>query len=738
LPRRGFLDNTNNFGINNSVNLWNITKTGGKNIIGDAYLGGNVWAYPNGTGFSQTCADSNSDEICDSPYVLDANNIDYLPLSMNFTLDTTPPVSITGLTLVSNGTTWLNWSWTNPSDRDFAYVAIWINNAWHNTTSNTTHFFNTSCVLTPGTVYTIATHTVDSSGNINQTWINQTARTALSRIITVDASGGANYTKIQDAIDNASAGDTILVYSGTYYENVDVNKQLVLRGIDNGGGKPVIDAQGSGSAITLSAGMSTLEGFTTMNATRFAGIFVNSNSNIIRNNNASSNVYGIHLYYFSNNNTLSNNNVSNNSNGILLYQSSNNMLSGNNASNNSNGIYVYFSINNSLNDNIANSNTVDGILIEKSNNNLLNNNTANLNENDIVLMDRSNNNVLNNNTANLNKNYQPGIYLYNSSDNVLTNNTVFKNGDGIYLFWFSNNNKIIGNNASNNYRGIYIYNSDNNILSDNTAIYDDWGVYLTSSSSNILNNNRASNNKYGLSLYLYSNNNIISGNIASDNEGGISIDTGNNNTLKDCIVSNNTFFGVYLSSSNNNIYNNYFNNTNNFLFGGENNNNDWNITKTSGTNIVDGSYLGGNVWTYPNGTGFSQTCADSNSDGICDSSYTLDSNNIDYLPLAYTQPTNATQTTDPLVSGYNLIALSIIPVPTIYASNLLYTTTGGIPGVIKVMRWNPNAQQWEGYEYIVANGIYLGNNFALEVNNGYFIKGNASTAGQTYTFKGRR
>jgi hypothetical protein len=98
----------------------------------------------------------------------------------------------------------------------------------------------------------------------------------------------------------------------------------------------------------------------------------------------------------------------------------------------------------------------------------------------------------------------------------------------------------------------------------------------------------------------------------------------------------------------------------------------------------------------------------------------------------------ATQTTEPLVSGYNLITLGIIPVPTIYAKNLLYTTTGGIPGVTKVMRWNPNAQQWEGYEYIVANGIYLGNNFALEVNHGYFIKGNASTVGQTYTFRGRR
>ncbi len=96
------------------------------------------------------------------------------------------------------------------------------------------------------------------------------------------------------------------------------------------------------------------------------------------------------------------------------------------------------------------------------------------------------------------------------------------------------------------------------------------------------------------------------------------------------------------------------------------------------------------------------------------------------------------QTTEPLVSGYNLIPLSLMPDPPIYASNLLYTATGGIPGVTKVVRWNPNTQQWEGYEYIVADGIYLGNNFALEENKAYFIKGDASTAGQTYTFVGRR
>jgi len=49
------------------------------NIVNGPYLGGNYWANPNGTGFSQTHPDR-GDGFCTEPYVLDANNTDYLPL----------------------------------------------------------------------------------------------------------------------------------------------------------------------------------------------------------------------------------------------------------------------------------------------------------------------------------------------------------------------------------------------------------------------------------------------------------------------------------------------------------------------------------------------------------------------------------------------------------------------------------------------------------------------------------
>jgi len=46
----------------------------------------------------------------------------------------------------------------------------------------------------------------------------------------VGGNGPNNYTKIQDAIDDASDGDTIFVYSGIYHESIFVNKSIDIVG----------------------------------------------------------------------------------------------------------------------------------------------------------------------------------------------------------------------------------------------------------------------------------------------------------------------------------------------------------------------------------------------------------------------------------------------------------------------------------------------------------------------------
>ena len=50
----------------------------------------------------------------------------------------------------------------------------------------------------------------------------------------VGGTGPNNYTKIQDAIDNASDGDTVFVYddSSPYFESIIINKKISLIGKD--------------------------------------------------------------------------------------------------------------------------------------------------------------------------------------------------------------------------------------------------------------------------------------------------------------------------------------------------------------------------------------------------------------------------------------------------------------------------------------------------------------------------
>ena len=50
-----------------------------------------------------------------------------------------------------------------------------------------------------------------------------------SNTITVKQSGTGNYTTIQEAINNANIGDTVLVYPGNYIEIIDfTGKDLVV------------------------------------------------------------------------------------------------------------------------------------------------------------------------------------------------------------------------------------------------------------------------------------------------------------------------------------------------------------------------------------------------------------------------------------------------------------------------------------------------------------------------------
>jgi len=263
----------------------------------------------------------------------------------------------------------------------------------------------------------------------------------------------ASSTPIQDAVNNATSGDTICVKDGNYHENVDVNKTLTIQS-ENGTANCVVTATNPDDHVfNVTADWVNITGFTVENATGYprAGIYLGEVSHCnICSNNATNNRFGIYLD-LSSNNTLTNNTASNNVYGIHLYSSSNSTLTSNTASNNDYGIRLYSSSNNTFTDNTANSNNDSGIYLGLSSNNTLSNNTASNNYVGIWLGSSSNNNTLSNNTA---SNNDVGIYLYSSSNNnTLSNNTCSNNNVGIYLDSSSSN--TIYNNYFDNTNNAY-------------------------------------------------------------------------------------------------------------------------------------------------------------------------------------------------------------------------------------------------------------------------------------------
>jgi PGF-pre-PGF domain-containing protein len=104
-----------------STSTWNSSLTTGTNIVGGPYIGGNYWAKPDGTGFSQTSLDLDGNGIGDLPYNVYENDYDYLPLVLqsssvtptaNFTANVTygtAPLSVQFTDSSENETGW-NWN----------------------------------------------------------------------------------------------------------------------------------------------------------------------------------------------------------------------------------------------------------------------------------------------------------------------------------------------------------------------------------------------------------------------------------------------------------------------------------------------------------------------------------------------------------------------------------------------------------------------------------------------------
>lgn len=193
----------------------------------------------------------------------------------------------------------------------------------------------------------------------------------------------------------------------------------------------------------------------------------------------------------------------------------------------------------------------------------------------------------------------------------VTNNTVINSTSGYAMTFYGSTNGWIANNVVNGsfWNGMRFHGSGvkNNLIENNTLV------------------DGISSGSTGMYLFL-----------------------ADNNTIRNNYVEGHDYV-IYLTQSSdaNRVYNNKF-------MLGTNDPYSFNVTNSFNTsedcsaqNIVGGPCVGGNFWGKTTLDGFSDTCDDVDSDGFCDTSYSV--NLItDYLPLTE-NPNNAPVLANPLV-----------------------------------------------------------------------------------------
>jgi len=223
---------------------------------------------------------------------------------------------------------------------------------------------------------------------------------------------GDSFTTIQAAINAAFPGHTLFVHSGTYEEIVTIEKSLTLIGESKD--NTIIDGRSLGNVVEIAANGVNIKGFTIQNCKLnytgdplYAGIVIDSNNNIVDNNNIRDCHNGVYLYPGTTGNVVSNNTITNDRwcfTGILLYQSSGNKIYSND-------------ITNSLRQG-------SGIFLQLSSNNVIYANTIHDNHQGIYLIDSSNNNIFHHNNLIDNINYN--AYIENSLDTCTGNQWYFQ------------------------------------------------------------------------------------------------------------------------------------------------------------------------------------------------------------------------------------------------------------------------------------------------------------------------
>ena len=414
---------------------------------------------------------------------------------------------------------------------------------------------------------------------------------------TVDDDGPADFHTIQEAINNANDGDTIKVRSGTYYENVVMNKSLMLLGENKT--TTMIDGNKTGTVVRVASDNVTVSGFTIQNSRHESGIYLNhSDDCVINGNTLKGNHYGIKVY-LSADCTVTENNVSDNDRGITVFASNYCTLSGNNVSDNLVGIESLASDNCAISGNTVKENEGNGIKLDYSVNCTLKNNKMTRNKINIAVE------------------VTPGFSLEHFMHDIDVSNTV--NGKPVY-YLVNEHDKRIPENAGY----VAAINSTNITVENMNLTHNYDGVLFAFTSNSTVKNSKVSNvcTYYSVNCAIIGNNITYTG----ENWRGIYLVCSSNCTvIENNVVCNVLAYAdIKLHNSSDNIFfhNNFINITHVEIY--------------DSINVWDNSYpSGGNYWSdYVRNDACSGSYQnETDSDGIGDSRRFMAANNVDSYPL---------------------------------------------------------------------------------------------------------
>lgn len=430
-----------------------------------------------------------------------------------------------------------------------------------------------------------------------------------------------DYSTIQEAIDNANAGDTVFVKNGIYNEPVFIGKPLLLIGEDPK--NTIIVGSGTGTVVQISSSNVEIDNFTIKNAgtSQWFGqgfpdscISVEESTNVtIRNNIVTNATVGIWSYASPNMDSVQNVVSNTTTMGIVAYTCTNNTIR--DSVFQECGIVGVHLDGNSANCEVLNNTITDcgeGIEIEKSAQNTIEENKLLNNNASVILSSCGKSNVL---TKNVMNGFESNLVVWGTTEEA-------------YIQTIDTSNLMDG-------KKVYYIVDSIGATFDGSGQTDLGYFAIVNCTKMTIENVDLPNNKDGLLIAWSTNcsllNATLSGNLDTLIQTGLIFFKSEGNTVQDCTIENNSMgIGFYQSNGNTFSHNSFIDNAKQVV-----SNFSSPFTSPSGVISVNKWDNGeeGNYWSnyqtkYPDAKEIGNS-------GVGNTQYVIDSSNIDRYPLIH-------------------------------------------------------------------------------------------------------